>query len=113
MKLILRTLLTMSLSGVLLLLFFHVKGKVDGVRVGYELADSLKKKDALTQKNERLQAQFSQLTSPERIASEAREKLGMKPPHEGQVVLVSSSPGNGKPSDGPEPPLRLARQTSD
>ena len=104
------TLLTVSLSGVLL---FYVWGKVDVVRLGYELDALLQKKAALTQERDRLQARLSQLTAPERIASEAGDKLGMRPPGERQVVLVPSRPENGTPSDAPEPPLRLARQTGD
>jgi cell division protein FtsL len=107
MKLVLWTLLTVSLSGVLL---FYVWGKVDVVRLGYELDVLLKKKAAVTQEHDRLQARLSQLTAPERIASEVGKKLGMRPPRPQQVVLVPSRPENGKPSDGPEPPLRLARQ---
>ena len=110
MRWVLWTLLTVSVSGVLL---FYVWGKVDVVRVGYELDALLKKKAALTQEHERLQARFSQLTAPERIALEAGDKLGMKPPGARQVVLVPSHPEAGTPSDGPEPPLRLARQTGE
>lgn len=110
MKWVLWTLLMMSVSGVLL---FYVWGKVDVVRLGYELDALLKKKAALTQEHERLQARFSQLTAPERLASEAGDKLGMRPPDARQVVLVPSQPENGSPSNEPESPLRLARQTGD
>jgi len=110
MKWLLWSLLTVSLSGVLL---FYVWGKVDVVRLGYELDALLKKKAALTQEHDRLQARLSQLTAPERIASEASDKLGMRPPGVRQVVLVPSRPENERPGNGPEPPLRLARQTGD
>ncbi len=110
MRWVLWSLLVVSVSGVLL---FYVWGKVDVVRVGYELDALLKKKAALTQEHERLQARLSQLTAPERIALEAGDKLGMKPPGARQVVLVPSHPEDGTPSDGPEPPLRLARQTGE
>ncbi len=108
MKLFLWLLLTVSLSGVLL---FYVWEKVDVVRVGYELDVLLKKKAALAQEHDRLQVRFSQLTAPDRIASEVNKKLGMKLPRARQVVLVPSGTENGKPSDGLVPPLRLARQT--
>ena len=110
MKWFLWTLLTLSLSGVLL---FYVWGKVDVVRLGYELDALLKKKAALAQEHDRLQARLSQLTAPERIASEVSKTLGMRPPRERQVVLVPSDQENGKPGDGPEPLLRLAQQTGD
>ena len=102
--------LTLSLSGVLL---FYVWGKVDVVRLGYELDALSQKKIALTKEHDRLQARRSQLTAPERLASEAKNKLGMQPPGERQVVLVPSRQENATPSDSPESPLRLARQTED
>ena len=108
MKLFLRTLLTVSLSGVLL---FYVWEKVDVVRVGYELDALLKKKAVLAQEHDRLRIRFSQLTAPDRIASEVNKKLGMKPPRARQVVLIPGSTENGKPGDGFAPPLRLAQQT--
>ena len=110
MKWVLWSLLVVSVSGVLL---FYVWGKVDVVRLGYELDALLKKKAALTQEHERLQARLSQLTAPERIASEAGDKLRMRPPGARQVVLIPSQPEDGNPGDGPELPLRLARQTGD
>lgn len=113
MKWVFRTLLVVSVSGMLL---FYVWGKVDLVRVGYELDALLKKKADLTKEHERLQARLSQLTAPERIASEAGDKLGMKPPGARQVVLVPSHPGDAgdaSTGDGPELPFRLARQTGE
>ena len=110
MKWVFLTVLAIGLSGALL---FYVWGKVDVVRLGYELDDLSQKKIALTQEHDRLQARRSQLTAPERIASEARDKLGMRPPGERQVVLVPSRPEKATPSDDPEFPLRLARQMED
>ncbi len=108
MKLFLSLLLTVSLSGVLLL---YVWEKVDVVRVGYELDALLKQKAALAREHDRLQIRFSRLTASDRIASEANKKLGMKLPRPRQVVLVPSGTENGRPGDGLAPPLRLAQQT--
>lgn len=110
MKWVFLTVLAVGLSGALL---FYVWGKVDVVRLGYELDALSQKKIALTQEHDRLQARRSQLTAPERIASEARDKLGMRPPGERQVVLVPSRPEKATPSGDPEFPLRLARQMED
>ena len=110
MKWVFLMVLTLSLSGVLL---FYVWGKVDVVRLGYELDALSQKKIVLTQEHDRLQARRSQLTAPERIASEARDKLGMRLPGEKQVILVPGRPEKATPSDGPDLPLRLARQTGD
>ena len=67
---------------------FYVWGKVDVVRVGYELEELSKKKIALEQKHDLLQITYSQLTAPDRIAKEATKKLLMKQPDPGQVILV-------------------------
>jgi cell division protein FtsL len=67
---------------------FYVWGKVDVVRVGYELEELSKKKIALEQKHDLLQITYSQLTAPDRIAKEATTKLLMKQPDPGQVILV-------------------------
>jgi cell division protein FtsL len=67
---------------------FYVWGKVDVVRVGYELDDLSKKKIALEQEHDRLQITYSQLTASDRIAKEATMKLNMKQPDPGQVILV-------------------------
>ena len=67
---------------------FYVWGKVDDVRVGYELDELSKRKIALEQEHDLLQITYSQLTAPDRIAKEATTKLYMKQPDPGQVILV-------------------------
>ena len=67
---------------------FYVWGKVDVVRVGYELDELSKRKIALEQEHDFLQITYSQLTAPDRIAKEATTKLLMKQPDPGQVILV-------------------------
>ena len=67
---------------------FYVWGKVDVVRVGYELDELSKKKISLEQEHDLLQITYSQLTAPDRIAKEATKKLLMKQPDPGQVILV-------------------------
>ena len=67
---------------------FYVWGKVDVVRVGYELDQLSKKKIVLEQEHDRLRIMYSQLTAPARIAKEAKMKLHMKKPDAGQVILV-------------------------
>ena len=85
---------------------FYVWGKVDVVRVGYELDQLSKKKIALEQAHDRLQIAYSQLTAPDRIAKEATMKLHMKQPDPGQVILVSDD--SRQRLQIPEP-LRVAR----
>ena len=111
--------LWMMLIGTLCGIFlFYVWGKVDGVRAGYELDVLLQKKAALEQEHERLRIRFSQLTSPERIASEAKRKLKLRAPSTGQVYLVNGNAENAEPGppafgemgSGEDPPLRLAQR---
>lgn len=101
-----------SLCGIFL---FYVWGKVDGVRAGYELDVLLQKKAVLEQEHERLRIRFSQLTSPERIASEAKKKLKLRPPSSDQVYLVNGKAEPGTPAFGEtdssgELPLRVAQR---
>lgn len=112
MKPVLWMLLIGSLCGIFI---FYVWGKVDGVRAGYELDVLLQKKAALEQEHERLRSRFSQLTSPERIASEAKKKLKLRSPSTGQVYLVNGKAEPGTPAFGgtdsrEDPPLRVAQR---
>ena len=88
---------------------FYVWGKVDVVRVGYELDQLSKKKIALEQENDRLQIKYSQLTAPDRIAREAMMKLRMKQPDPGQVILVLN---DGWQRLQTREPLRVARSSN-
>ena len=88
---------------------FYVWGKVDVVRVGYELDQLSKRKIALEQDHDRLQIVYSQLTAPDRIAKEATIKLHMKQPDPGQVILVLDD--RWQDLKIPEP-LRVARSSN-
>jgi len=81
-----------GLVGILSLVFlFYVWGKLDLVRVGYQLDELSSKRAALQREHDRLQLDLSRLTAPNRIAWEAREKLNLLPPRPEQVVLVSGN----------------------
>ena len=109
MKPVLLTLLLVGLGGVLL---FYVWGRVDVVRVGYELDVLSKTKAALEQQRDRLQTRLSQLLAPDRIAAEASTKLKMTRPGPRQVVLVPARANNGTPHTGARP-LRFAQHRRD
>ena len=85
MKVVLFIILMIGLSSACL---FYVWGKMDVVRVGYELNQLSERKIALEQEHDHLQLTYSQLTAPARIAREASTKLGMSPPHSDQVIFV-------------------------
>ena len=89
---------------------FYVWGRVDVVRVGYELDQLSKRKMALEQEHDRLQITFSQLTAPDRIALEASTKLNMKPPAPGQVILVSGEGRQPDQNEHNQEPLRVAQR---
>ncbi len=105
MKIVFSVLLIMGLSSTFI---FYVWGKMDVVRVGYELDLLSSQKVALEQEHDRLQLTYSQLTAPDRIAREASSKLSMRQPDPGQVILVS---GDGRPEEkqhNNREPLRVA-----
>lgn len=94
---------------VLSLLLLYVWERVDVVRVGYQV-ERLKSKKVLAQREgDELRVKVSALTSPERIAKAATEKLGMGPPHQGQIILVRA--GSPAPAEAglSASEIRLAR----
>ncbi len=103
-------LLVVGLSGVLLV---YVWGRVDVVRVGYELDTLAKQKVVLEQEHDRLRIRLSQLLALDRIAAEANKKLKMTRPGPGQVVLVPVRTDNGMLRNGGARPLRVAQHTRD
>ena len=106
MKVSLVVFLIIGLSSTFL---FYVWGKVDVVRVGYELDQRSKRKIVLEQEHDRLQITFSQLTASDRIAKEASAQLHMKPPSPGQVILVSNDGRPEKNQPQGLEPLRVAQ----
>jgi len=86
-----KTLAGMTVVGLLLLLLC-VWERVDIVRVGYHIEQLKKQKGQLQRERDELRVKVSGMTSPERIARAATEKLGMGPPEQGQVVLVRVGP---------------------
>ena len=66
--------------------------RLDGGQVGYHIEQLTSKKVAMDREREELRLTVSTLTSPDRIAKAATEKLGMLPPQQGQVRLVRLMP---------------------
>jgi cell division protein FtsL len=84
-----KTLTTLAVLSVLLL---YVWERVDVVQVGYHIEQLKSKKVALERERDELRLKVSTLTSPDRIAKAATDKLGMLPPQQGQVRLVRLEP---------------------
>ncbi|MDX1411664.1 MAG: cell division protein FtsL [Nitrospirales bacterium] len=91
------------------LCLLYVWMQIDLLRVGYDIERLEKRKAILESQHEALRFQWSQLTSPQRIAKEATNKLGLQIPKSGQIVMVSFEgevPGRVRT---PEQPLQLVR----
>jgi len=100
-----RMLLALAFMGLLLL---YVWERVEVVRVGYQIERLKSHRVALQREGDELQVKISAITSPERVARVAREKLGMMPPQPGQVVLIRVDPPY-KHVTVPPSDLRLAK----
>ena len=90
-------------------LLLYVWQRVDLVRVGYEIQQLKVRHVALQREHHELRVKVSALSSPERIARLATEKLGMRRPKPGEVVLVNLDPARPHGPGLPAPEVRLAR----
>ncbi len=100
---------TLTLLAAMLLLLAFVWERVDIVRLGYRIERLKSDKVRLERERDELQVRVSSLTSPERIAKVATEKLGMAPPRQDQVVLVRLEPEVPSPTAPTEFEIRLAK----
>ena len=69
-------------------LFFYTWCRVNNVRLGYEVAQETEKKTKLIAYQENLKIELASLKSPERIASIAREQLGLSMPRADQTIVI-------------------------
>ncbi len=99
--------LTLLLAMSLLLAF--VWERVDMVRLGYRIERLKSDKVRLERERDELRVKVSSLTSPERIAKVATEKLGMAPPRQDQVVVVRLEPEAPSPVSPAEFEIKLAK----
>jgi cell division protein FtsL len=77
--------LTLGLIG---LVWLHVWLRLQVVQVGYVLSTTSKLRNRLEQENRELKIELATMTSPDRLESLARRRLGLKPPEKGQVVIL-------------------------
>ena len=77
--------LTATLIGLVLV---HVWLRLQVVQVGYVLSTSSKLQSRLEQENRELKIELATMTSPERLESLARRRLGLRPPEKGQVIVL-------------------------
>ena len=92
-----------AVAAVMSMIFLFVWERVDVVRLGYHIERLKSQKILLERERDELRVKLSSLTSPERIARAATEKLSMVLPEKGQVVLVHLGPDDPalpRPSTG-------------
>ena len=103
---------TVTIVAGVLLVFVFVWGRVDVVRLGYQIERLKTQKILLERERDQLQVKFSALMAPARIAKVATEKLGLVPPQQGQVLIVHQPGDVPGPSLPPVEQVRLARHVS-
>ncbi len=82
---VLSALLSLILVGVVLV---HVWLRLQVVKIGYVLSTASKLQGRLEQENRELQIELATLTSPDRLESLARRRLGLVAPEKGQVIIL-------------------------
>ncbi len=100
---------TLTVIAAMALLLLYVWERVEIVRIGYQIERLKVKKVTLERERDELQVKLSALTSPERIARVATEKLGLVPPQRGQVILVNVKPEAPAHRGPVMPDVKLAR----
>lgn len=100
---------TLTVVAAVALLLLYVWERVEIVRVGYQIERLKVKKVTLERERDELQVKLSALTSPERIARVATEKLGLALPQQGQVILVHVKPATPAQRTPAIPEMKLAR----
>jgi cell division protein FtsL len=67
---------------------FHVWVRLQVTELGYELSTTREIVARLENEQRELEAELAMLTAPSQLAKEARERLGMREPKAGQVVVL-------------------------
>jgi cell division protein FtsL len=67
---------------------FHVWLRLRVVHMGYVLSSASKLHHQIEHENRELKVELATLTSPDRLETMARQRLGLKPPQKGQVIIL-------------------------
>jgi cell division protein FtsL len=70
------------------LVWLHVWLRLQVVQIGYVLSTTSKLQGRLEQENRELQIELATMTSPDRLESLARRRLGLRQPEKGQVIVL-------------------------
>jgi len=84
-RLALSVFLTAALIAIVLL---HVWLRLQVVQLGYVLSTGSRLQSRLEQENRELKIELATMTSPDRLESLARRRLGLRSPEKGQVVVL-------------------------
>jgi cell division protein FtsL len=76
------------IAGLIALVLIHVWLRLQVVHLGYVLSTTSKLHGRLEQENRELKIEWATLTSPERLESLARQRLGLSTPEKGQVIVL-------------------------
>src|SRR5215475_13494203 len=74
--------------GLIALVLLHVWLRLQVVKTGYVLSTASKLQNRLEQENRELKIELATMTSPDRLESLARRRLGLVPPEKGQVIIL-------------------------
>ena len=79
-----------ALLGLVLIavVLIHVWLRLQVVQTGYVLSTASKLQSRLEQENRELKIELATMTSPDRLESLARRRLGLVPPEKGQVIIL-------------------------
>jgi cell division protein FtsL len=80
--------ITILVVGLLGLVWLHVWLRLQVVQMGYVLSTTSKLQSRLEQENRELKIELATMTSPDRLESLARRRLGLKQPEKGQVIVL-------------------------
>ncbi|MCP4604053.1 MAG: cell division protein FtsL [Proteobacteria bacterium] len=67
---------------------FHLHVRFEGVKLGYEMSQSRAERARLLVERRELRLELASLKAPQRVESEAREKLGMEMPDHNRIIPV-------------------------
>ena len=74
--------------GLIGLVWLHVWLRLQVVQMGYVLSTTSKLQGRLEQENRELKIELATMTSPDRLESLARRRLGLRQPEKGQVIVL-------------------------
>lgn len=84
-RFVIGALLGLGLIGTVLV---HVWVRLQVVSMGYVLSTTSKLQTRLEQENRELKVELATMTSPDRLETLARQRLGLVQPEKGQVVVL-------------------------